>query len=263
MNTHMIFFDIDGTLMDEKTHIVPESTVRSLRQARENGHRIFICTGRCKNIWPEEVMEIGFDGVVGGCGTNIFYQGEELFHAGLDPVLRREIADDLTRLHIDGVLEGKEKTYFRQDYWMPVVRGIHKENGIFSVQCQLFWDKEEDLEFDKMALWFDESSDMQAFKEKYGDRFDFILRDPTFYEVVPKGCSKATGIAFLCRQLGIRREDTMGFGDSTNDLPMLEYTGISVAMGDGNPDIFPVVDYVTAPVMEDGIEKALKKYKMI
>ena len=263
MNTHMIFFDIDGTLLDENTHIVPESTVRSLHRARENGHLIFICTGRCKNIWPKEVLDIGFDGIVGGCGTNIFYHGEELLHTSLDPALQREIADDLTRFHIDGVLEGKEKTYFRQDYWMPVVQGIHKENGVFSAQCQLFWEREERLEFDKMALWFDESSDMMSFKEKYEDRFDFILRDPTFYEIVPKGYSKATGTEFLCRHLGIKKEDTMGFGDSTNDLPMLEYTGISVAMGDGNPDIFPVVDYVTAPVMEDGIEKALKKYGMI
>jgi hypothetical protein len=44
---------------------------------------------------------------------------------------------------------------------------------------------------------------------------------------------------------------------------MLEYTGVSVAMGSGNPDIFSAVDYVTAPVMEDGIEKALKKYHLI
>jgi hypothetical protein len=59
------------------------------------------------------------------------------------------------------------------------------------------------------------------------------------------------------------REATIGFGDSTNDLSMLSYTGISIAMGSGNPDIFSAVDYVTAPVMEDGIEKALKKYNVI
>jgi hypothetical protein len=114
-----------------------------------------------------------------------------------------------------------------------------------------------------MALWFDKTSNMDAFKEKYENRFDFIERDPTFYEIVPKGCSKGTGIAFLCEHLGVDRADTIGFGDSTNDLPMLLYTGVSVAMGSGNPDIFPSVDYVTAPVMEDGIEKALKKYNII
>lgn len=69
----MLFFDIDGTLLDEKEGIVPESTVRALHQAKKNGHLLFLCTGRCKSIWPKDILEIGFDGVVGGCGTNIFY----------------------------------------------------------------------------------------------------------------------------------------------------------------------------------------------
>jgi len=262
MKQHMIFFDIDGTLMDDKLNVVPESAVRALRQARANGHLLFVCTGRCKAIWPEEILSIGFDGVVGGCGTNIYYHDEEIYHATLNSALQREIADDLTKFHIDGVLEGKEDAYFRRDYWMPFVKVIFEENGTFSPQCQRFWDDEE-LNFDKMALWFDESSDMASFKAKYEDRFDFILRDPTFYEVVPKQCTKATGIAFLCEKLGINKENTMSFGDSTNDLPMLKYTGISIAMGNGNPDIFPVVDYVTDGVMEDGIEKALKHYGII
>lgn len=145
---------------------------------------------------------------------------------------------------------------------MPVVKSIFEENGTFSAKCQLFWE-DANLNFDKMALWFDESSDMKSFKKQWENTFDFILRDPTFYEVVPKGYSKATGIDFLCKRLEIDRAHTVGIGDSTNDLPMLDFTGISIAMGSGNPDIFPSVDYVTAAVMEDGIEKALKHYQLI
>ncbi|MCH5252441.1 MAG: HAD family hydrolase [Lachnospiraceae bacterium] len=261
MKQHMIFFDIDGTLIDEKTGVIPESTVRAIRQARKKGHRMFLCTGRCQIIIPKEVRDIGFDGVVAGCGTQIVYQGEELLHAQLEPSLQREIAEDLVKYHIDGVLEGKEASYFRRDYWMPVVKAIFEENGTFSPICQSFW--EDELAFDKMALWFDDSSDMGAFKRKYEDRFEFILRDPTFYEVVPKGYSKATGIRFLCDKLGIPKADTIGIGDSTNDLPMLRYTGISIAMGSGNPAIFPEVDYVTSTVVENGIEEALKQYNII
>lgn len=261
MRRHMLFFDIDGTLLDDETGVVPESAIRSLREARERGHLLFLCTGRCQAIWPKDILSIGFDGVVGGCGTQIMYHGEEIHHVTLEEELQREIAEDLMRFHIDGILEGSTCSYFRKDIWMPVVQKIYEGNGAFSTDCQRYW--EDNLAFDKMALWFDESSDMEAFKRKYENRFDFILRDPTFYEVVPKGCSKGNGIAFLCKYLGIEREDTVGFGDSTNDLPMLEYTGISIAMGNGNPDIFPSVDYVTAPVMEDGIEKALRKYNLI
>ena len=59
----------------------------------------------------------------------------------------------------------------------------------------------------------------------------------------------ASGIEFMCEHLGVPRERTIGFGDSTNDLTMLEYVKLSIAMGDGNPDIFPEVDYVTAAVL--------------
>lgn len=261
MKRHMLFFDIDGTLLDDEKGVVPESAVRALHEARERGHLLFLCTGRCQAIWPKEVLEIGFDGVVGGCGTHIVYHGKEIHHVTLDKTLQREIADDLFRYHIDGILEGSTCSYFRKDVWMPVVQHIFEGNGVFSSNCQKYW--EDELSFDKMALWFDDSSDMNAFKQKYEDRFDFILRDPTFYEVVPKGCSKGNGIAFLCDYLGIDRQNTVGIGDSTNDLPMLEYTGISIAMGSGNPDIFDSVDFVTAPVMEDGIEIALRKYNFI
>ena len=103
MEQYMLFFDIDGTLLDEKEGIVPESTVRALHQAKKNGHLLFLCTGRCKSIWPKDILEIGFDGVVGGCGTNIFYHGEELLHATLPKELQREVADSLTRYHIDGL----------------------------------------------------------------------------------------------------------------------------------------------------------------
>ncbi|MBR6229342.1 MAG: Cof-type HAD-IIB family hydrolase [Eubacterium sp.] len=270
---YLIFFDIDGTILDNEYQVVPDSTVRAIAALREKGHRCLLCTGRCRDIWPKEILDIGFDGVVGGCGTHIIYHDEELLHATLEPALMRELADDLVRFHIDGVLEGSAHSYFHREPWMPAVVGFFKEPRPTrdigrSVSPEFEQGKIEfldspTLDFDKMALWFDETGDMDSFKEKYADRFDFIERDPTFYEVVPTGYSKASGIEFICRHLGVPRERTMSFGDSTNDLPMLRYTQVSVAMGDGNPDIFPEVDYVTEPVMEDGIEKALQHFGLL
>ena len=270
---YLIFFDIDGTILDNEEQVVPESTIRSIRRLRELGHICMICTGRCRDIWPKEILDIGFDGVVGGCGTHIIYHDEELLHATLPPELQREIADDLVNYHIDGVLEGSAHSYFHREPLMPEVVGFFKAprpkrdigksvSPEFEAGRIEFLDSEE-LDFDKMALWFDESGDMAGFKKKYEDRFDFIERDPTFYEIVPRGYSKATGIRFMCEYLGIPQERTIGFGDSTNDLPMLRITGISIAMGDGNPAIFPEVDYVTDAVLADGIEKALIHFGLV
>ena len=53
---YFVFFDIDGTLLDNETQIVPDSTITSIERLRENGHQCFICTGRCKDIWPKEIL---------------------------------------------------------------------------------------------------------------------------------------------------------------------------------------------------------------
>ena len=73
-----IFFDIDGTLIDEEKDIVPESAVQALKKAKENGSLLFLCSGRCLAIIPEDIMALGFDGMVGGCGTYIEIGGRGL-----------------------------------------------------------------------------------------------------------------------------------------------------------------------------------------
>ena len=98
MEQYMLFFDIDGTLLDEKEGIVPESTVRALHQAKKNGHLLFLCTGRCKSIWPKDILEIGFDGVVGGCGTNISYRW--CFGRSGDGIFPQRLLDAGCKIHL-------------------------------------------------------------------------------------------------------------------------------------------------------------------
>lgn len=83
MNKAALFFDVDGTLIDEQTKIVPESTLRALKQARENGHLVFINTGRTSCNTLDSMKHIPVDGYVCGCGTEIIYQGNVLMHSTL------------------------------------------------------------------------------------------------------------------------------------------------------------------------------------
>lgn len=75
----LVFFDIDGTLVDGPTHQIPQSAVEAIRKLRENGHLAFINTGRTLVSIEPRIREIGFDGLVCGCGTHIYYEGETLF----------------------------------------------------------------------------------------------------------------------------------------------------------------------------------------
>lgn len=74
-----IFFDIDGTLWDEKMQI-PESTIPTIKQLQKNGHKTFLCSGRSRsNINDKRLLGIGFDGIVAACGNHVEMDGKVLY----------------------------------------------------------------------------------------------------------------------------------------------------------------------------------------
>ncbi|MED4228943.1 HAD hydrolase family protein [Neobacillus cucumis] len=77
-----IFLDIDGTLMNDNG-VIPDSATLAVRKARENGHLVFICTGRSRNIIFPEILEVGFDGIIGAAGGYIEIGDNILFHEKL------------------------------------------------------------------------------------------------------------------------------------------------------------------------------------
>jgi hydroxymethylpyrimidine pyrophosphatase-like HAD family hydrolase len=79
-------------------------------------------------------------------------------------------------------------------------------------------------------------------------------------EVVPLGISKATGIEEVARPLGITAEGVVAFGDMPNDVPMLLWAGLGVAMGNAHPDAVAAADEVTATNDEDGLARVLERW---
>jgi Cof subfamily protein (haloacid dehalogenase superfamily) len=79
-------------------------------------------------------------------------------------------------------------------------------------------------------------------------------------EVVPLGISKATGVAELARPLGLTAADVVSFGDMPNDVPMLQWAGHGVAMGNAHPDATAAADEITAPNNDDGVARVLERW---
>ncbi|WP_197053520.1 HAD hydrolase family protein [Sphingobacterium sp. T2] len=86
---------------------------------------------------------------------------------------------------------------------------------------------------------------------------------PLFADVNPKGQSKKVGIDIFCQHFGIERSQTMAFGDGGNDITMLEHVGIGIAMGNANPEVKAIADYITDDVDSDGIWNALKHFGVL
>lgn len=257
-----IFFDIDGTLVtdDEKMEI-SESTRTAIAELRKNGHLTFINTGRPVFIISDAIRELGFDGYVCGCGTYVEYDGEVVFSNELDKGLCQKTAEICRECRVAPVYEYRNRYYF--DSLTENTNGIEFFKNIFSEGVRNSGRVgDDDFIFDKFVAFSDENSDMELFRREIGKNFEIIDRGSGFYEMVPHGCTKGTGIDMILKRLGTRYEDAYAVGDSMNDLPMLLAVPNSIAMG-GAENIYPYVSYVTTSVSEDGIYNAMKHFNLI
>lgn len=263
MNKKAIFFDIDGTLITEDTHMIPESTVLSLKTAKDNGHLLFINTGRTYCAIPNKIYNLEFDGYVCGCGTQIHFNNNIIFEKDIKKNKCYEIAKMLRKYNINGIFEGKNSVYF--DNKKPLTKELTDIKEMFisqGVDVSKNWD-DENLDFSKFVIWIKEDSDKESFFDFIKDDFDSIDRGNSFFEIVPKGHSKATGIEFIQNHLNIKLDDCFAIGDSSNDLPMLNYVNNSIVMGNGHPSLFEQASFVTKHIEENGIEHALKHFDII
>ena len=96
-----------------------------------------------------------------------------------------------------------------------------------------------------------------------GNYCDVIFHTDTIIEMVPKGFSKATGIKKVCELLDISHSNTYAFGDSANDVDMLNYVQFGIAMGNASKEAKDASDYVTSSISENGIKNGLKHFHLI
>lgn len=260
MEQAAVFFDIDGTLWDEHGFI-PESTGEGIRRLRENGHLAFICTGRSRAfVKAEELLKLGFDGIVCGCGTMIEYQDQVIFYQKQEPELLKRMALLLQEHQIPVIFEGRYHLYMDEagssDAYLAMVKQLLGEE-LWYVR-----DHMEDMEASKFSIVLEGDSYLEILPEteKY---FTGLNHAGVCIEFVPKGFSKATGIQKVCELLGIRHENTYAFGDSVNDVDMLKYVAHGIVMGNGTDVAKAAGDYVTSSLHEDGIYRGLEKYGLI
>ena len=257
-NRKILFFDIDGTLLSHRTLTIPESAKRAVRKAKENGHLIFINTGRTISVINKEIKDLGFDGYICGCGSYIEVDGEVIYSNDIDKSKYAEIINKIEEYDLDVVLEGREAVYYNRDTSTDAMLTDFIQNN-YPVKRY----EDENLEFDKMYMKYKDNEYLQYFCDFTKELFDFIDHGNGGGEMVPKGHSKGSGIDFLVDYLNIEKENTFAVGDSNNDISMLEHVENSIVMGNGNPDLFEKATFVTKNIDEDGIEYAMKHFNII
>ena len=258
----VVFFDIDGTLIDNATQIIPASAARAIGQLLERGHIPVVNTGRPYTHLDPRVVQLPFRGYVCGCGMELRLDGERIFYA--------HPSRELCRFAAETVAEYGMEALFEADDGSIVLSSPNALHPALVKECKQMEQKgfsvhliSEHPDFMKLVAWDGPNSRREDYIRAISTRFTLIYREQGMLEHVMPECSKAEGMLRLLEHLGIAPEDTLTIGDSTNDLPMFSVAGHTVCMGGGMEELKQQAEYITAPVLEDGIEQALRHYGLL
>ena len=267
MSVKLIFVDVDDTLYSKRNRHVPASARAALQEAQKNGHKIFVNTGRPLAYFEQEILDIGFDGMICTNGVYIMIENSLVYHKTVPKDVQKAVMDACVRHHIFGTLEGEKCSYFRNHD-----ADFHPHYG-FMIQAfdlapemphEFSWNHADSCE--KMIVFSGEGSDMPGFLkelDQLSDVVDYIRITDDQYEILLKGHSKGTGLLKTSQYYHTSTDNCYAFGDSNNDTEMIKAAGHGIAMGNACDELKSIADYVTTDVDEDGIMNALKHFKLI
>ena len=266
----LLAIDMDGTLLNEEKHIdTPQK--EAVQKAIEAGIKVVLCTGRplfgVLPVYGElELEKYNLDEYVilnNGCSLRKTTNWELLDNKEItkeDVIyldkLRKGYNLDLTVSNDNDyfVVGDKANKYTIEDGKLVYVdiKPISLEEAT-SGKHTFF-----------KSMYLGEEEEIQRFKNDnenlLKDKYDAVLSQIHIFEMLPFGTNKAAALKELAEKLGIEREEIMTIGDGNNDVEMLEFAGIGVAMGNGTESAKKAANYVTDTNENNGVAKAIEKY---
>lgn len=246
------FFDIDGTLLSFHTHRVSEGTIRAFDTLHKHGVHTFISSGRPMVIIPP--MPVTFEAYITMNGGLVFTPEKVLLsnpiptadsEAWIDFAKSKNLCTMIFTADSMMLAQPNEiglKLRDQLEFQMPPVVDIDQMRGIEAYQIIALMPSQMDTQVGtllphcRLPRWH-----------------------PAFTDIVAAGNSKAAGMEAICRHFDIKQEETLAFGDGGNDIEMLQWAGIGVAMGNAEQAVKDNADIVTTSVDEEGIENCVNQ----
>lgn len=275
----IVFLDIDGTLIQGESQIIPESAIKAIRLARTNGHKVYLNTGHAKSQIYPALWEIGLDGMIGGNGCYIEDNEKVVFHQTFSLEECKKIVDWLKAHKLEFYEESNNGTFVSENFidlcgkvfpwdYEKNVKLLHKILPSLVTGAELHRDDVNKISFMINSFFTKKSyEDYELAKTELPEfnvtKWAFPGYPDTCGEIGQKNISKGNAVDRLLKYLSASIDNTLAFGDSEVDIPMLEHCKIGVAMGNAKPVLKEMADYVTTDVNDDGIWNAFKHFNLI
>lgn len=243
----IIFFDIDGTLIDMTKKAISDKTVETLLRLKENGVKICIATGRAPGSVPK-FDGVDFDAFLTFNGSYCFNSSDVILSTPIPKVDVEKMIENATRINRPVSIAGKDRV---------VANGTDKDLSDY-----FGFAKQETPVSDD----FDEVLKGEIYQMMMGgrkDEYDDILKDvenaritawwDRAVDIIPANGGKGIGIEAILEYYGIDRSESMAFGDGGNDIEMLQTVGTGVAMGNALDHVKEVADEICGTSADDGI----------
>lgn len=274
----LIFLDIDGTLTVPGENTPPQSAIDAINKARSKGHKIFLCTGRNPDML-KPLLKYKFDGFI-SCAGGYIAVGEnydEILYS--HPMTDEQRDTALKALHDNGVfctIEAEKGSWGDEDLGeflstqgegnSEIERWRKALSSNLGIKPMSQYDGSPVY---KVVIMCTKMSQLDEAKKLLGDEFNFViqeLKEPVTCingEIINKDFDKGKGVKIICEKFHEKIENTIGFGDSMNDLEMIQTVGKSVCMANGSEALKKIADIVCPSVKENGLAKAFADLDLI
>jgi Cof subfamily protein (haloacid dehalogenase superfamily) len=259
----LLALDLDGTLIDERMTI-PGRVRRAVAQAQEQGVTVTLATGRMLEATVPFALDLGIEAPL------ICYQGgliqalgaeEPLYRATMDPALVREVlAWHAERgwhivLYADDALFIAERRYSESFY-----RNLLGENLRWGENLVSVLDHHKPVKFLFIAEPAQADLIEAAMRQRFEGRMEVVRSHARFVEGNPLGVSKGDALRRLADHIRIPQRRVMAIGDQGNDVSMIAWAGVGVAMGNGSRAAKAVADWIAPPFSENGTAVAIERF---